>query len=598
MVGEKTKRLETLKKAGFNVPDFVAFGSETMEMHADEIAYHASNALNAQSFAVRSSAVREDGAQSSMAGQFLTKVNVPQNELADAIDEVRNHAKQKLGDLKSFSLIIQEFVEADISGVAFTRNPQGGRELVIEFHKGRGDEIVSGKVTPTREIFYRTQKEYTSKIPNIIRAKTIFLEIEKLFCFPQDIEWCLKDEEIFIVQSRPITSLTSEKCDYWNQLERTLPSEGKFFFAKTEICDGVPRPSHDTFLLLQKLYEKDGPVDRAYRSFGVRYADTNFLVRICGELYIDKERELKSLFPSHSYFFGKEYRPMPVNFSGFFTSLKNNAYLRSIRGDFGTYKSKLRKLLEKSFSKVTFEQTLNDFFEDYQVIFEVNLLAQVALRRLEQKLPKSVPLAEALSYVPSDVSEPFLAPKDATGNTLNLEDDALLKTAIAAGTSKGIPQEIPNDELREAHEFLRLREYGRWLAQRHLARLRTLRRFVAIDRISGFVGPTEITDSPREVKNNTPLGVSQGEASGLLSATPKKDCILVVHELSPELFAYKDLIAGVIAERGGMLSHFAILAREAGIPVVSNHPISRLHLGKQAKINGATGEIIFSEKDA
>jgi phosphohistidine swiveling domain-containing protein len=598
MVGEKIKKLETLKKAGFNVPDFVAFGSETMEMHANEIAYHASNALNVQSFAVRSSAVIEDGAQSSMAGQFLTKVNVSQSELADAIDEVRNHAKQKLGDLKSFSLIIQEFIEADISGVTFTRNPQGGREMIIEFHQGRGDGIVGGKVTPTREIFFRTQKEYTSKIPNIIRAKTIFLEIEKLFCFPQDIEWCLKDEEIFIVQSRPITSLTSEKCDYWNQLERTLPSEGKFFFAKTEICDGVPSPSHDTFLLLQKLYEKDGPVDRAYRSFGIRYADTNFLVRLCGELYIDKERELKSLFPSHSYFFGKDYEPMPVNLSGFFTSLKNNTRLRSMCGNLDTYKSELRGLLEKSLQKVSYEQALSDFLGDYQVIFEVNLLTQVALRRLEQKLPKSTPLAEALSYVPSDVSEPLLPPTDATGNTLNLEDDASLKTTMTPGTSEGIPQEIPNNELHEAHEFLRLREYGRWLAQRHLARLRTFCRFAAADRIGGFVGPIEITDAPRETKSNNPLGVSQGKASGFLSTTPKKGCILVVHELNPELFAYKDLIAGVIAERGGMLSHFAILAREAGIPVVSNYPISGLHIGKQAKINGATGEVIFGEKDA
>lgn len=599
MQGEKTKKLRVLKDAGFNVPNFVGFGSEEMEIDASEIAHRAVTKLGTTNFAVRSSAFVEDSGQSSMAGQFLTKVNVTKDELADAIDEVRNHAKQKLGDLKNFSLIIQEFIEADISGITFTRNPQGGREMIFEFHQGRGEEIVSGKVTPTREEFYRTQKEYTSKIPNIYRAKTTFLEIEKCFAFPQDIEWCIKNGELFILQSRPITSIKKEEAEYWNSLERVLPHEEKYFFAKTELCDGVPRPSHDTFLLLQKMYEKEGPMDRAYKTFGIMYCDTKFLVRIMGELYVDKEKELQSIFPSHSYFFAKAYTPMPVRLAGFLRTLKNGARLRAITGEYEEYKKKIEELLRRPFSKSSYDEAERQFLEEYQWVAEVSLLVQAALRRLKENLPQHMSLAKALMYMPKGMSAPLAPPSDATGNTLNLEDASPLSVVLASGDEGEVPAGVPEKDLREAQEFLRLKEYGRWLAQRHLARLRALRvPGPHNDKRGVFAGPYEITDTPRKDITKGPIGVSGGEAAGALTTDPRAGGILVVHDLSPELFAYKASIAGVIAEHGGMLSHFAILAREEGIPVIVNYPIRTLSMGKYVQINGGTGEVILGEKDA
>lgn len=72
---------------------------------------------------MRSSALTEDGNISSMAGQFQTKLSITENQLEQALLEIIEDAESKLKNLSLFSVIIQEFIEVDYSGVCFTRNP-------------------------------------------------------------------------------------------------------------------------------------------------------------------------------------------------------------------------------------------------------------------------------------------------------------------------------------------------------------------------------------------------------------------------------------------------------------------------------------------
>ena len=363
MLGEKTKRLQQLADAGFNVPKFIAIPTGDIEGTSTDIAKRAIDELGAKFYAVRSSALAEDASQSSMAGQFLTRLVVPSSELAQAIDEVRDDAKKKLGSLEKFSLFIQEFVKADYSGIAFTRNPSGDRELVLEYHSGRGDAVVGGEVKPLRETFYRSQTPLSSKLPDIEQARETFLKIEQLFGFPQDIEWCLKRGEWFILQSRPITSLTRPQVERLESLERPLPA-GKFYFAKTEVCDVAPRPSRSTLELLRAMYAEGGPVQLAYRAFGIVYQDTNFLLTLNGVLFVDKEKELQSLFPSHSYFHGDDYKPKPVRVKGFLTSLKNTKRLQVLKGDLVALTKDLKERLESPLSKVSGKVARQAFLDD------------------------------------------------------------------------------------------------------------------------------------------------------------------------------------------------------------------------------------------
>lgn len=592
MLGEKTKRLQTLVRAGFNVPSFVAIASGDIDRDSSELAERATDELKGQLFAVRSSALVEDAAKSSMAGQFMTRLAVPRADLSRAIDEVRSDAQAKLGSLQDFSIIIQEFIEPDYSGVAFTRNPSGDRDLVLEYHRGRGDVVVGGEVKPVRESFHRAQTDLKSQLPEIDKLRTQFLAIEKLFGFPQDIEWCLRGNDLFILQSRPITSLSDMIIEVLDQLEQTLPT-GKFYFAKTEVCDVAPRPSTATFELLQAMYAAGGPVHRAYETLGIKYVDTKFLRVIAGELYIDKEKELQSLFPSHSYFFGVDYRPRPVRLKGFLTSLKNTKRLQSLGGTIDVLRDQLKERLEVPFTKVSAKVARQAFFEDYQLIFTINLLAQQALDKLKRSLPTSTSLSQVLTYFPKDLAKPWSPSRGLVGNTFEFSDCTKFVSVLGGVRSTAVPGDIPLAELKLAQEYLRLREYGRWLALRHIGRLRELVAEIDMPSSSSYSLPTTLTDRPLPLDTKHPMGVSSGQATGKLVSKPEVGGILVVSALTPDIANHVDLLKGVIADHGGLLSHFAIIARELGLPVIANYPIHELNIGDIVTIDGATGEVII-----
>jgi phosphoenolpyruvate synthase/pyruvate phosphate dikinase len=110
--------------------------------------------------AVRSSAVDEDGADASFAGQHLTLLNVPSaSELCDALREIWWSAnsdsaityRQRLGlfTRPSVAVVVQTLLDVDVAGVLFTRNPvTGADERMIEASWGLGEAVVAGLVIP------------------------------------------------------------------------------------------------------------------------------------------------------------------------------------------------------------------------------------------------------------------------------------------------------------------------------------------------------------------------------------------------------------------------------------------------------------------
>jgi phosphoenolpyruvate synthase/pyruvate phosphate dikinase len=111
-------------------------------------------------FAVRSSAVDEDGADASFAGQHLTLLNVPSHEAVhDAVREIWWSAnsdsaityRQRVGLFRrpSVGVVVQSLLDPDSAGVMFTQNPvTGDDERVIEASWGLGEAVVAGLVIP------------------------------------------------------------------------------------------------------------------------------------------------------------------------------------------------------------------------------------------------------------------------------------------------------------------------------------------------------------------------------------------------------------------------------------------------------------------
>ena len=201
--------------------------------------------------AVRSSATTEDLEGSSFAGQQESYLNVKGNtELIESVKKVfaslftaraiyyrkkRGFSKEKF----ALATVVQKMVDSDRSGVIFSSNPvKENNNVVIEAVFGLGEGIVSGKIKPdnyevTRELEI-INKEIAYKKMAITRNSqgdnqevhlnedkggqqvltesqvkqlaNIALKIETHYGIPQDIEFAIESGEIFIVQSRPITT--------------------------------------------------------------------------------------------------------------------------------------------------------------------------------------------------------------------------------------------------------------------------------------------------------------------------------------------------------------------------------------------------------
>jgi rifampicin phosphotransferase len=199
--------------------------------------------------AVRSSAVSEDAAGASFAGQFDTVLGVRASELESAVRRVwasaaNEHAVAYGGGAAAMAVVIQEMVDAEVSGVAFGADPvRGSREhAVVSAVRGLGEGLVSGELDadtyrvdftsnpPRLEISLASQHEEirleagggtsrraldggsTTATLTEAEALEIAVSVRELgghFGAPQDVEWALErgTRRLRILQARPITTL-------------------------------------------------------------------------------------------------------------------------------------------------------------------------------------------------------------------------------------------------------------------------------------------------------------------------------------------------------------------------------------------------------
>ncbi len=628
--GNKTLRLQECKKQGLSVPPFVALSSKlsTRLFHdanfRTETAEKIFQEIPNTSYAVRSSALLEDSPNHSFAGQFETKLKVKKEHLSQAIYEVLSQASEYLkGDLDSFSLLIQEYIDPDYAGVIFTRSPLGQREMIIEYTNGNGASLVGGTITPKKKSFYSTEAipKELSQIGINEELRNIFYNLENKYQFPQDIEFCIKNNIFYFLQIRPITSVSKEQYEEILFLEKTLPKNKAFYFAKTELTEIAPHPDQATLELLTKIYAEKGPVQKVYQKHNIQYRDTQFIHCIDGELFVDKEKELQSLLPSYTYFSSSQYTPKIRFNKNFFRSIKNIYHLNTIT--FSSPQklfSPLQSLLEAA-EATNFAAGQKNFLQNYEHIFEINLLCGIALKKLEFFLKKetiscSQILAASDFFVQDDRYKIHLKPKKWQGNSLAFNDTSNF-TILLSENKKDIsavktwwqtlPQWKQTQIKPKIESFLllnRFREYGRWAVVKQIQELRKLlpqsQKINSTNKVQKNL-PNFLSHTFIDQKNSL-LGISAGEAIGTLvdrqtlenKHTTKTAKILYSPILSPDLTEYFDQIVGIVSEQGGMLSHLAIMAREAQIPVVVHFsPSKDIQLGDTVHINGTKGEIKF-----
>jgi len=189
-------------------------------------------------YAVRSSAMAEDGCYFSMAGQFATILNTQQEKVLDAIKKcwaslfnssVQAYLKRR-GPYNNtgMGVIIQQQIKSRYSGVLFTLDPihHSADFMVIEWVNGLGDKLVSGHVIPNT--IYLRRKNFTppdylpGQLVSIFRQlRGYALRAESLFHQPVDMEWCFSGGKLYILQVRPITTLSKKDTTIWTNVNMT-----------------------------------------------------------------------------------------------------------------------------------------------------------------------------------------------------------------------------------------------------------------------------------------------------------------------------------------------------------------------------------------
>ncbi|NIN64896.1 MAG: phosphoenolpyruvate synthase [Anaerolineae bacterium] len=209
--------------------------------------------------AVRSSATAEDTAEASFAGMNETFLNVRGDK--DVIESVKKCWASLYGARVIFyrvkrgfeswgmemGVIVQKMVDAEKAGVAFTQNPATGapNEIIIEAAWGLADPVVAGQVSPD---YYMVDKNSLNILQQQVKFKKfmrvrrdgqtvdidlpdeeankqvltedeihdvakISRDIEDHYGWGQDIEWAIEDDKLYIVQSRPITTIGAEAVE-------------------------------------------------------------------------------------------------------------------------------------------------------------------------------------------------------------------------------------------------------------------------------------------------------------------------------------------------------------------------------------------------
>jgi pyruvate,water dikinase len=191
--------------------------------------------LGAGVVAVRSSATAEDLPGHSFAGQYETILGV--RSLEECLDAIKKcwaslwterafeYRRRKGIDRQQveMAVIVQQQIEPEAAGIAFTLDPVTGSRsrIVIESCRGLGEALVSGDVQPDRILLRKKNLELIRQrlaadesslsMKSARRLSRSVRHIERRLGCPQDIEWAIHDGKIWFLQARPITAIPQPK---------------------------------------------------------------------------------------------------------------------------------------------------------------------------------------------------------------------------------------------------------------------------------------------------------------------------------------------------------------------------------------------------
>lgn len=203
--------------------------------------------------AVRSSALAEDSAQTSFAGEFESVLNVCTDaEFWTAVDQVYRSAQSERVRAYSsahgvdvahrIAVVVQCMVQAELAGVLFTADPVSGSygAMMGNYVHGLGEALVSGEADAEGFTLSRPKGKYAGPAALRLHAKELYgtaAKLEQTLAGPQDIEWAVAQGRLYILQARPITTLSAGNLDEYAINESLIEDA---LWVNTNVAEAVP----------------------------------------------------------------------------------------------------------------------------------------------------------------------------------------------------------------------------------------------------------------------------------------------------------------------------------------------------------------------
>jgi len=607
--------------------------------------------------AIRSSAPDEDAARSSFAGLHASYINVRGTKAilenirmvwaslwSDAALLYRQELDLDVGR-STMAVVVQEFVVGEASGICFSQSPTEPSQALVESVYGLNQGLVDGDVEPDRWVIDRDFNKLLKHVPvrrnrqmaaaedgykmvslsaeigrrppltpkEVMAVYELGLKAERHFGVPQDVEWTLRGGELYLLQSRPVTTRnqTSEgdqrawylslhrSFDNLRELRRKIENEQipAMIRAAEESAkvDPVRLADRELAVEIHRRWEINNTWVNVYWADFIPFAHG---IRLFGQVYNDR------LKPDD-----------PYEFVGLLThtdmaSLERNRLLEALAdqlrlrpeladclkaGDCGDKAPEFRREIESFIER----------FGDLSCTVTGGTQCEGATRPLVKILlamssrPRA-PSGSRKRSEPGRLSRRFLDsfPEsrrqegiellDLARASYRLRDDdnihlgrieAGLAAAVAEGRGRldtGGSADEGRAELNAALENL---DFGdRMHPNRSPERLE-----------SGRIQPRQLTGQPAGP------GLAMGKARVVRSHADLTDFaqgeILVCDAVDPNMTFVVPLAAAVVERRGGMLIHGAIIAREYGLPCVTGIPdaTSLVQSGDLLTVDGYLG---------
>jgi rifampicin phosphotransferase len=589
----------------------------------------------------RSSSVAEDTAESSMAGQFESIIGIDGfDEFAAAVAAVLDSRERAGAADQPIAVLVQPLIEPQFGGVMFGIDPVSGRtdRRVVTAVRGGPEPLVSGEVDGSRFVL----EPSTGKVlefdandgPKLDRADlrqlvSLSARVASVYGGPQDVEWAIAtDKQLWLLQSRPVTTEV-----------RGAP-RGPVY---------GPGPVAETFPAPLTELERDlwvPPLREAVRA-AVILAGTatqaqvdasEVVVCVNGHVAIDL-RLAGEITPKRTML--HKLNPIPAT--------------RQLRGSWrvGRLRSALPRLAEHlldrtdadleavpALTDLTGRQLIALLHRSQDVLRALHAHeilmgmltdtggnrmtgASVALRVLAEARQDGLSDKEIIARSPTVLA--LTAPQVAPAPELPAEATGIgVTTTCQACGDNGILREALRLRVRWIQELsgraawdLTEPELIRHMTLEHVEAVATKRAVVVPALVSNhdhdFGAPLpawfQLSDLGKAIRAQCASEVGGGTGAGGGSGSgpvtydavdPPTGSVLVTTTLSPGLGPLLPRLKGIVAETGSVLSHLAILAREAGVATVVGYAgaTDDLPEGTVVFVDGDDGRVTIQETEA